>query len=236
MSNNLQLLLSTSNQWAATALLAFLKNAGADANFIKSEINKGLFYTSDKTFIRYFPDLPEGYTELSLDDINQYRLAIETIILKFLDNAVASETINYLTTALRTAIIAAARVINPAKEVYRPPTRSPIKSGLHIPKEFFSHLTPYVQFILDIINKEDLKVLNNINMTVYQTMLDIALRRPRQTGPEGTILSQISQVSKVSQQILDLFQQISKIKDTQNIRIKFTFLVDSIKCIRFNFC
>lgn len=233
MSNNLQLLLSTSNQWAATALLAFLKNAGTDVNYIKSQINIGLFYANDKTFIRYFPDLPDGYAELSLDDIKQYRLAIETIILKFLDNTVTAEVISYLTAALRTAIIAAARVINPAKEVNRPPTRSPIKSGLHIPKEFFTHLTPYVQFILDIVNKTELKVLNNINLTVYQTMLDIALRRPRQTGPEGTILSQISQLSKVSQQMLDLFQQISKIKDTQNIRIKFTFLVDSIKCIRF---
>lgn len=233
MNSNGQLLLSTSNQWAATALLSFLKNAGTALNVIKSEINKGLFYASDKTFIRYFPDLPEGYAELSSDDIDQYRLAIETIILKFLDNTSISDVINYLTTALRTAIITAARVVNPVKEVNRPPTRPPIKSGLHIPKEFFKQLTPYVQFILNIVKQADLQSLYNINMNVYQTMLDIALRRPRQTGPEGMILSYISQLSKMSQQLLDLFQQISKIKDTPNIKIKFTFLVDSIKCIRF---
>lgn len=235
MTNNLNLLQSTSYQWAVTALCAFLQNSHITIDVIISEYEKAVFYAADRTFPKYFPQIPKSFSEITTEDNSAYRLALEQIIQKFFNANVASQVLTCLTSALRTSIIIAAKIISPAKEIKRPTDKLPTKSSLAIPKAFFGVIDPYLSFVVNLINSVDINSFNQLDISVvFTTYTDLLLRRPRQHGQEGTILSSLSQIPNFSAQISLLFQQVAKIqKETPKMKIKFSTLVDNVKCIKF---
>ncbi|OHS97047.1 hypothetical protein TRFO_36796 [Tritrichomonas foetus] len=229
-----KLISSASYQWATTALCAFLKDANISFDVVNRSLESAELYANDNNFNMYFSKLPIGYAEIGSEDIVQYRLTYESILLKLLNNETAPAIVNCLAPALRSAIIIGGHISYPDIPIIRPSQRSPIKSALTIPRAFYPIMAPYLAFINGVIEKVDHDHLININANVFETMLDILLRRPQQSGSEGLIISQLSQYTKISAQILAYFQQITRIKETPRVRSKFSFLVEGIECLRYH--
>ena len=239
MSNNQTLIKSLSNQWAGIALLEFLKDSQMSVDDIKSLFTDSENYAKDQIFINYLPELPRNFYNSRIQDLDQYRIALEKLLTNLTNKETITPIINSTSSALRSAIIIGARIIFPHIEIIRTKEKSPIKSGIIIPQGFYPLLTPFLAFIhsrvKSLVECYDSSEENNneLDSCVFNTMLDILLKRTHHWGIEGDIIGLISEYKKISLQILGFFQQMTSIKETPRIKNKLEFLVNGIKCIRY---
>ena len=230
MSNEKKAVEALTQQWSAACLFCIAKVAGINREKISSNLQSVISYMKNDPFTRFYSEIPEKFDEMTKSELDVHKLTIENLIKDLINENTKKDIITALPQALQSAIIFASKASRPDKMVVR--NRTPSKSGLSFPRNFFPALDPMLKYIEEIILTFKPEEFSNMKNDIFEIFINILFKRKEGKGPEGSILNFLTSIDDYSILVWENIAHLSKQKQTPKIQNLYNSIIDGIVYFR----